>query len=68
MPLSVAPPDFEFTLKAWQLITHQVSNLTYRRLKTGLSEKEREQFGHTYFLFNNVSMWDDARRSQETLS
>ena len=27
-----APPDFEFTLKAWQLITHEPKSPTYRRL------------------------------------
>lgn len=28
-----APADFEFTLKAWQLITHESRSPTYRRLK-----------------------------------
>jgi uncharacterized protein YecE (DUF72 family) len=28
-----APADFEFTLKAWQLITHEPQSPTYRRLK-----------------------------------
>lgn len=28
-----APAGFEFTVKAWQLITHQSSSPTYRRLK-----------------------------------
>lgn len=28
-----APPDFEFTIKAWQLITHEAISPTYRRLK-----------------------------------
>jgi uncharacterized protein YecE (DUF72 family) len=28
-----APPDFEFTLKAWQLVTHEAKSPTYRRLK-----------------------------------
>jgi|UniRef100_A0A7C3WR82 uncharacterized protein YecE (DUF72 family) len=40
-----APPDFEFTLKAWQLITHDATSPTYRRLKTPLSEAERQQAG-----------------------
>lgn len=40
-----APDDFEFTLKAWQLITHEASSPTYRRLKTELTEGEREQCG-----------------------
>ena len=30
-----APAAFEFTLKAWQLITHDASSPTYRRMKRG---------------------------------
>jgi uncharacterized protein YecE (DUF72 family) len=40
-----APTDFEFTLKAWQLITHESRSPTYRRLKRELSEEEREECG-----------------------
>lgn len=40
-----APSDFEFTLKAWQLITHEPTSPTYRRLKTQLNKKEKEQLG-----------------------
>lgn len=29
----LAPPGFEFTLKAWQLVTHEPSSPTYRRLR-----------------------------------
>lgn len=39
------PPDFEFTLKAWQLITHDARSPTYRRLKRKLSETERQEAG-----------------------
>jgi uncharacterized protein YecE (DUF72 family) len=39
------PDDFEFTIKAWQLITHQSRSPTYKRLKTKLSEEELEQCG-----------------------
>ena len=40
-----APIDFEFTLKAWMLITHEARSPTYRRLKRELSESEREECG-----------------------
>jgi uncharacterized protein YecE (DUF72 family) len=40
-----APPVFEFTLKAWQLITHQSSSPTYRRLKRQLTEEEKAGAG-----------------------
>jgi uncharacterized protein YecE (DUF72 family) len=40
-----APPEFEFTLKAWQLITHESTSPTYRRLKRPLTAEERQQAG-----------------------
>ncbi|HHJ39948.1 MAG: hypothetical protein AXA67_04500 [Methylothermaceae bacteria B42] len=40
-----APNDFVFTLKAWQLITHEASSPTYRRLKMQLLGKEKTQAG-----------------------
>jgi uncharacterized protein YecE (DUF72 family) len=40
-----APKGFEFTVKAWQLITHQSSSPTYRRLKRTLTEVEKEGAG-----------------------
>jgi uncharacterized protein YecE (DUF72 family) len=41
-----APPEFEFVLKAWQLITHDAKSPTYRRLKTKLSEDEKQEAGY----------------------
>ena len=42
---SDAPPGFEFTIKAWQLVTHESSSPTYRRLKRPLPEEDRGQVG-----------------------
>ncbi len=42
---SQVPEGFEFTLKAWQLITHEASSPTYRRLREKLSEKQRREAG-----------------------
>lgn len=42
---SSTPPNLEFTLKAWQLITHTANSPTYRRLKRPLTERERAQVG-----------------------
>ncbi|MBI4184985.1 MAG: DUF72 domain-containing protein [Proteobacteria bacterium] len=33
-----APRDFEFTLKAWQLVTHPATSPTYRRLREPLAD------------------------------
>lgn len=39
------PPEFEFTVKAWQLITHESKSPTYRRLERALSPEERAGCG-----------------------
>lgn len=40
-----APSNFEFTLKAWQIITHPASSPTYRKLKIGLKDIEKKEAG-----------------------
>jgi len=42
---SEMPHAFEFTLKAWQLITHESTSPTYKRLKKQLTEKEAAEAG-----------------------
>lgn len=39
------PPDFEFTMKAWQLVTHEASSPTYRRLKQPIPPDDRVALG-----------------------
>jgi uncharacterized protein YecE (DUF72 family) len=50
---STAPKDFVFTLKAWQLITHEASSPSYRRLKEPLSDQALAQCGD--FKWNAVT-------------
>jgi uncharacterized protein YecE (DUF72 family) len=40
-----SPPDFEYALKAWMLITHEAKSPTYRRLKRKLAEEEAAEAG-----------------------
>lgn len=40
-----APEGFEFTLKAPQLITHEPTSPTYRRLRTPLAEGAKRRYG-----------------------
>ena len=42
---STVPAGFEFALKAWQLITHEASSPTYRRLREELSPQQRREAG-----------------------
>lgn len=50
------PVDFEFVLKAWQLITHPAKSPTYKRLKRKLSESERSEVGY----FKPTSIVEEA--------
>jgi uncharacterized protein YecE (DUF72 family) len=43
---SQASAGFEFTMKAWQVITHESSSLTYRRLREPLSSRQKEEAGN----------------------
>lgn len=40
-----APADFEFAVKAWQLITHEANSPTYRRLKLSWPQKKLSACG-----------------------
>ena len=42
---SLAPAEFHFCMKAWQLITHTPTSPTYRRLKSRLSPAEHDLVG-----------------------
>lgn len=39
------PSNFEFTMKAWQLVTHESNSPTYRRLKQPLPDNARGEVG-----------------------
>lgn len=61
------PADFEFTVKAWQLITHDSKSPTYRRLKKKLKDSEKHQAG--YFRSTEIVMeaWDTTLASAKAL-
>lgn len=42
---ATVPPAFEFTMKAWQLVTHESGSPTYRRLSKPLPDDARGQVG-----------------------
>ena len=42
---SQVPAGFEFTIKAWQVVTHESNSPTYRRLKQPLPVSARGQVG-----------------------
>src|SRR3954464_2262356 len=52
------PPGLEFTIKAWQLITHTGTSPTYRRLKRTLTARERADVG----AFRDTAIVDEGWR------
>jgi uncharacterized protein YecE (DUF72 family) len=42
---ATVPAQFEFTLKAWQVVTHESGSPTYRRMKKPLPDDARGQVG-----------------------
>jgi uncharacterized protein YecE (DUF72 family) len=50
---AAAPNDFQFALKAWQVITHRASSPTHKR--TRLDDHDRQHCGH--FGFNATIRW-----------
>lgn len=54
-----APSGFEFTLKAWQLITHPASSPTYRRLKIKIEERKRARYGFFNPTDEVFKAWDE---------
>lgn len=64
---NLMPNDFEFTLKAWQLITHDAKSPTYRRLKRKLSDTEKREAG--YFRETEIvkQAWETTLASARSL-
>lgn len=57
-----APDAFLFTLKAWQLITHEPSSPTYRRLKTRIALEREKRYGFFKPTDEVLSAWETTRR------
>ncbi|RMD67926.1 MAG: DUF72 domain-containing protein [Gammaproteobacteria bacterium] len=63
-----APPAFEFTLKAWQLITHPPQSPTYRRLKHPIPEEKRERYGYFRPTEEVMAAWEATKEAAQALS
>ena len=53
-----APPEFEFTMKAWQVITHFGTSRTYRRLKSPFDDRARAEAGGFRTTPTVMRAWD----------
>jgi uncharacterized protein YecE (DUF72 family) len=64
---ALVPEQFEFTLKAWQLITHIAASPTFRRLKMKLTSEELNQCGSFQFTATTKMTWETSWRCAEAL-
>jgi uncharacterized protein YecE (DUF72 family) len=62
-----APDDFEFTMKAWQVITHRGTSSTYRRLKRPFSDRERAEAGEFHLNDTTLAAWATTLEAQRAL-
>ncbi|HEV7920957.1 MAG TPA: DUF72 domain-containing protein [Thermoanaerobaculia bacterium] len=62
-----APAGFEFTMKAWQLITHRATSRTYRRLRTPLSAAQKEEAGAFQLTPTVLDAWQTSLRCARLL-
>ena len=62
-----APPDFEFTMKAWQVITHLGTSRTYRRLRSPFDERARAEAGGFRLTDTVLRAWETTLRCSATL-
>jgi len=63
-----APAGFVFTLKAWQLITHEATSPTYRRLREPLPARQRAQAGGVRWNPVTRMAWERTREVAEALA
>lgn len=64
---TAVPSGFEFTLKAWQLVTHESGSPTYRRMKNPLPAEHRGQVGAFRATPPVLAAWDRTLECAQVL-
>jgi uncharacterized protein YecE (DUF72 family) len=62
-----APPEFEFAMKAWQVITHLGTSPTYRRLVSPFTAEQRAEAGAFRLTPTVLDAWDRTLECARTL-
>jgi uncharacterized protein YecE (DUF72 family) len=63
-----APVDFEYTMKAWQLITHEPKSPTYKRLKSNIPKAMEKQYGSFKPTEEVQAAWETTREIADALA
>lgn len=64
---NMAPKDFVFTLKAWQVITHPPSSPTWRKAGLRIDSKTRDKYGYLKPTEENFKAWEQTLEVCKTL-
>lgn len=57
---SEAPPDFEFTVKCWQAITHPPTSPTWRKAGLRVPEEAKDRYGFLRPTEENFRAWEET--------
>ena len=57
---SIAPNSFEFTLKAWQVITHPPTSPTWKRAKLKIKPNMKDKYGFLRPTEENFRAWEQT--------
>lgn len=63
-----APPGFEYTVKAWQVVTHPPKSPTYRKAGIEVAPEEENQYGYFRRTPATLGGWEAIRRVAEILN
>ncbi len=61
------PDNFEFTLKAWQLITHTPNSPTYKKLRHPIPEDRQDSYGNFKPTPEVMAAWRKTKEIAEIL-
>lgn len=64
---SLAPEGFTFTLKAWQLITHEPTSPTYKRLRSSIGPDEISSYGSFRPTSQVLAAWERTKQIAQAL-
>ncbi len=56
----MAPPDFEYAVKAWQVITHPPTSPTWRRAGISVPSELRDRYGYLRPTEENLRAWEEV--------
>lgn len=63
-----SPPNFEYTMKAWQLITHKATSPTYRKAGIKIEEDKKDKYGFFQPTQEVFEAWESCKEFAKELN